>query len=125
MATEPFFMYDNKQHLLPAPGNIITGACLKYLLAFLCAKASYYALKNFYMGGGIEGELKTNRLLILPVPKPQDVEIEKRITSLVDLLLLQRQNMKSSIQTELELEHIVNTIYEFTEEEKLLIDQTF
>jgi hypothetical protein len=36
------------------------------------------------MGGGIEGELKTNRLLILPVPKPKkerETQIEKLLQS--------------------------------------------
>lgn len=50
-----------------APGNIITGSNLDYLISCLNSKIYYFALRKFYMGGGIEGELKTNRLLILPV----------------------------------------------------------
>jgi len=83
MASEPCFVYDEDQHFTPAPGNIITGNNIKYLLAFLCSKACYFALRKYYMGGGIEGELKTNRLLILPVPKPTS-DIEQQIEKLLN-----------------------------------------
>lgn len=69
MAQGPSFMFDEQGFFFTiAPGNIISGKSILYLLGFLCSKTIYYALRNFYMGGGIEGELKTNRLLILPVP---------------------------------------------------------
>ena len=70
MASEPRFSYDDKRSYVIAPGNIITGNNLEYLLNCLNSEIMYFALRKFYMGGGIEGELKTNRLEALPVPAP-------------------------------------------------------
>lgn len=68
MTKDAFFAYDDEKYVILAPGNIITGqANLKNLVKVLTS-VGYWALKKFYMGGGIEGELKVNRLQILPVP---------------------------------------------------------
>ena len=75
MPKTPSFMLDESaKYYTIAPGNIITGLHLKYLIACLNSKIFYFALRKFYMGGGIEGELKTNRLLILPIPSPLKIE---------------------------------------------------
>ena len=77
MSKSPSFVLDEKAEFYTiAPGNIITGRHLKYLNACLNSSIFYFALRKYYMGGGIEGELKTNRLLILPVPKYEDLEYE-------------------------------------------------
>lgn len=69
MRDGPHFMLDIKgEYFTPAPGNIITGTNLYYLIALLCSQVTYFILRKFYMGGGIEGELKTNRLEKLPLP---------------------------------------------------------
>ena len=66
MSKSPSFVLDEKAEFYTiAPGNIITGKHLKYLNACLNSSIFYFALRKYYMGGGIEGELKTNRLLIL------------------------------------------------------------
>lgn len=71
MSKQPSFMLDTLgKYYTVAPGNIITGSNLDYLIGCLNSKIYYFALRKFYMGGGIEGELKTNRLLILPVIMP-------------------------------------------------------
>ena len=70
MSSEPRFALDDKGEFFTfAPGNIIIGEkkILKYLNYCLNSKLYYFALRKFYMGGGIEGELKTNRLEILPI----------------------------------------------------------
>jgi hypothetical protein len=68
MRDGPHFALDKAgNYFTPAPGNIITGENLEFLLGCLCSKTYYFVLRRFYMGGGIEGELKTNRLLMLPV----------------------------------------------------------
>lgn len=70
MSKNPSFMMDDYAiYYTIAPGNIITGSNLKYLLACLNSRIFYFALRKYYMGGGIEGELKTNRLLMLPIPE--------------------------------------------------------
>ena len=68
MADEPkFCLYKAGEYFTVAPGNIITGKNIEYLLNLLCSNLLYFALRKFYMGGGIEGELKTNRLELLPI----------------------------------------------------------
>ena len=114
MAQEPCFMLDNNQHFPPAPGNIITGNNLEYLLGFLCSKICYFALRQFYMGGGIEGELKTNRLLILPIPK---LDISETISSKV-ISLLENLKKKSDIANiDYQIEKMVSEAYHLTDEE--------
>ena len=114
MAQEPCFMLDNNQHFPPAPGNIITGNNLEYLLGFLCSKICYFALRQFYMGGGIEGELKTNRLLILPIPK---LDMSETISSKV-ISLLENLKKKSDITNiDYQIEKMVSEAYHLTNEE--------
>lgn len=71
MAKEPCFVYEEKGFYAPAPANIITGDKIeiKYITALLNSKCIYFAMRKFYMGGGIEGELKTNNLEKYPFPK--------------------------------------------------------
>lgn len=68
MSGGAFFALDLNGYMVPAPGNILTGRInLQKLLLFLTT-VGYWALRRFYMGGGIEGELKVNRLELLPIP---------------------------------------------------------
>lgn len=112
----PHFMLDTqKEYFTPAPGNIITGNNLEYLLGFLCSKITYYVLRQFYMGGGIEGELKTNRLLLLPIPKytgsTSDLIISRCSSSL-------SQENKNNISLFIDIENEVANHFNLTEEEK-------
>ena len=67
MTAGPFFAIDNQGFFILAPGNIITGERIDEIYNYLHT-VGYYALRKFYMGGGIEGELKVNRLEMLPIP---------------------------------------------------------
>ena len=112
----PHFMLDTqKEYFTPAPGNIITGNNLEYLLGFLCSKITYYVLRQFYMGGGIEGELKTNRLLLLPIPKytgsTSDLIISRCSSSL-------SQENKNNNSLFIDIENEVANHFNLTEEEK-------
>ena len=92
MTAEPRFMLDRSGYYYTiAPGNIISGNHLMYLLAFLNSKICYFVLRKFFMGGGIEGELKTNRLLSLPIPLPNS-QLESLIVDNVELLLYEYDN---------------------------------
>ena len=116
MAQGPSFMFDEQGKFFTiAPGNIISGKSILYLLGFLCSKTIYYALRNFYMGGGIEGELKTNRLLILPVPY-----ITTRANSIEELVLAMIRNNKPSLKAEIsdEIELEVQKAFDLNEAEK-------
>jgi hypothetical protein len=67
MSGGSYFTHDQKRFFVLAPGNIITGDNLKSLNVYI-QSIGYFALRKFYMGGGIEGELKVNRLEMLPIP---------------------------------------------------------
>lgn len=57
MSKEPCFIYEEKGFFAPAPANLISGReqDMKYLTAFLNSNFVYFTMRNFYMGGGIEG----------------------------------------------------------------------
>ena len=86
MSKGAYFAYDNMGFLVIAPGNIITGPNLQNIHLFLM-KVGYFALRKYYMGGGIEGELKVNRLEMLPIPKNMSDDI-------YDLLSLTEEEIK-------------------------------
>lgn len=67
MDIQSFFLNDT--------GYSISGADLKYLIDKLCSPIYWFALRRFYMGGGIEREFKVNNLEMLPVPLPQNDHI--------------------------------------------------
>mgnify|MGYP002407979354 CR=1 FL=1 len=79
-----FFSMNYDKSIVIAPGNIITGENLEKLLLVLTS-VGYFALRKYYMGGGIEGELKVNRLLMLPVPtRINEIKNEDEIYDLYD-----------------------------------------
>ncbi len=91
MAKEPCFVYEEKGFYAPAPANIITGdkTEIKYLTALLNSKCIYFAMRKFYMGGGIEGELKTNNSEKIPIPKitEKNQELADKITDGAERIL--------------------------------------
>ena len=86
MSRDAFFAKDEAGYMIVAPGNILTGNInLDKLLLFLCT-IGYWALRHYYMGGGIEGELKVNRLCLLPIPKSlNEIETLEDIYSILTL----------------------------------------
>ena len=126
MTKEPRFAYENKHFYLPAPANIITGKDMKYLVALLNSKFIYFALKHYYMGGGIEGELKTNNLLKLPIPPvtPQNQLIVSQIESLVDQILAKKKSNPNDDTYELEhqIDQLIYKLYDLTDEEIKIIE---
>ncbi|MBQ9255107.1 MAG: hypothetical protein IJ180_10095 [Bacteroidales bacterium] len=115
MAIEPNFAFENNNSLVPAPGNIITGSHLYYLLGLLCSKTYYFALRKYYMGGGIEGELKTNRLLLLPIPTISNFNSVDILEQLVQKRI-KGENVDNAI------EDIIYKFLNFTQEEIDCID---
>ena len=80
------FAFDDLKSYPPAPANIITGKNIKYIMACLNSKLIYFSMRKYYMGGGIEGELKTNNLLNVPIPKISE-EKQKPFIELVERIL--------------------------------------
>ncbi|GAA7700587.1 class I SAM-dependent DNA methyltransferase [Helicobacter pylori] len=129
MAKEPCFVYEEKGFYAPAPANIITGDKMeiKYITALLNSKYIYFAMRKFYMGGGIESELKTNNLEKIPIPKitPQNQELARKITDGVkQILALKEKDPKANTQElEKEIDALVYQLYNLTDEEIKIIEE--
>lgn len=129
MAKEPCFVYEEKGFYAPAPANIITGDKIeiKYITALLNSKCIYFAMRKFYMGGGIEGELKTNNLEKIPIPKitPQNQELARKITDGAEAILeAKEKDPKANTQRlEKEIDALVYQLYHLTDEEIKIIEE--
>ncbi|GAA8692972.1 class I SAM-dependent DNA methyltransferase [Helicobacter pylori] len=129
MAKEPCFVYEEKGFYAPAPANIITGDKIeiKYITALLNSKCIYFAMRKFYMGGGIEGELKTNNLEKIPIPQitPQNQELAHKITDCAKAILaLKEKDPKANTQElEKEIDALVYQLYNLTDEEIKIIEE--
>ncbi|WP_441719166.1 type IIG restriction enzyme/methyltransferase [Helicobacter pylori] len=129
MAKEPCFVYEEKGFYAPAPANIITGDKIeiKYITALLNSKCIYFAMRKFYMGGGIEGELKTNNLEKIPIPKitPQNQELADKITDGAKAILeAKEKDPKANTQKlEKEIDALVYQLYNLTDEEIKIIEE--
>ncbi|MUU87875.1 class I SAM-dependent DNA methyltransferase [Helicobacter pylori] len=128
MAKEPCFVYEEKGFYAPAPANIITGdkTEIKYLTALLNSKCIYFAMRKFYMGGGIEGELKTNNLEKIPIPKitTKNQELADKITDCAERILKSKaKDPKANTQElEKEIDALVYQLYNLTDEEIKIIE---
>ncbi len=129
MAKEPCFVYEEKGFYAPAPANIITGDKIeiKYITALLNSKCIYFAMRKFYMGGGIEGELKTNNLEKIPIPKitPENQKLAHKITDCAKaILVLKEKDPKANTQKlEKEIDALVYQLYNLTDEEIKIIEE--
>ncbi len=128
MAKEPCFVYEEKGFYAPAPANIITGDKIeiKYITALLNSKCIYFAMRKFYMGGGIEGELKTNNLEKIPIPQitKSNKPTADKIIALVDKILQSKEkDPKANTQKlEKEIDALVYQLYHLTDEEIKIIE---
>lgn len=129
MAKEPCFVYEEKGFYAPAPANIITGdkTEIQYITALLNSKCIYFAMRKFYMGGGIEGELKTNNLEKIPIPKitPQNQKLADKITDCAKAILeAKEKDPKANTQElEKEIDALVYQLYNLTDEEIKIIEE--
>ncbi|GAA7387865.1 class I SAM-dependent DNA methyltransferase [Helicobacter pylori] len=128
MAKEPCFVYEEKGFYAPAPANIITGDKIeiKYITALLNSKCIYFAMRKFYMGGGIEGELKTNNLEKIPIPQitKSNKPTADKIIALVDKILQSKEKDPKANTQELEkeIDALVYQLYNLTDEEIKIIE---
>ncbi|HEB9338245.1 TPA: Eco57I restriction-modification methylase domain-containing protein [Campylobacter coli] len=127
MAKESCFSYETSFAFAMAPANIIisNSDILKYILAFLNSDFIYLMLRKFYMGGGIEGELKTNNLEKLPIPKinSKNQKIADELVNSVDEILKAKEEDKNANTQELEnkINSLVYKLYNLTEDEIKII----
>ncbi len=128
MAKEPCFVYEEKGFYAPAPANIVTGdkTEIKYLTALLNSKCIYFAMRKFYMGGGIEGELKTNNLEKIPIPQitEKNQKLAHKITDCAKAILeAKEKDPKANTQKlEKEIDALVYQLYNLTDEEIKIIE---
>ncbi len=129
MAKEPCFVYEEKGFYAPAPANIITGDKIeiKYITALLNSRCIYFAMRKFYMGGGIEGELKTNNLEKIPIPqitKSNKPTADKIIVLVDKILQIKEKDPKANTQRlEKEIDALVYQLYHLTDEEIKIIEE--
>ena len=128
MSKEPCFSYEKNYSIAMAPANIITSNAniLKYFLAFFNSNFIYLMLRKFYMGGGIEGELKTNNLEKLSIPKinSKNQKTADELATLVDEILKakeQDKNADTKIQED-KINTLVYKLYNLTEDEIKIIE---
>ena len=80
------------------------------------------------MGGGIDGELKTNNLLRLPIPKvdSNNKPLCDEITALVEQILESKAKDSKTDTTALEsaIDQLVYTLYNLSPEEIQIIEST-
>ena len=118
MGDGPHFMLDKEGIFYTfAPGNIITGNDLYYLLGFLCSRTFYFCFRKYYMGGGIDGEVKTNRILSFPIPLPNNCNHASLIIELAERVSnCQKQELYEM------LEKHIQKAYQFSDDEIKIIN---
>lgn len=120
MVQESSFLLDEKDHFMCLDtGRIIIGNNLKYLLAILNSKLFFFAIKNYYGGGGLgESGIRMKHTFfekfhcILP-----SLEIQSSIERLVDEISRMKQENISTKNIENEIDNYIYKIYDLNESE--------
>jgi len=99
---------------------------LRYILGILNSKLFGFAFYKFYMGGGIEGEIKGTFIERFPIPPitQQNQPIADQIVKLVDQILsIKKQNPDADTsQLEKEIDQLIYNLYDMTQEEIQVIE---
>lgn len=124
MAKGAEFCLDRQKFFTDTTATIITGANLKYILGLLNSKIAYFAMRTFYMGGGIEGEFKVNNLEKFPIPKitAKNKKIADKIVNLVDKILETKAQGVNSSEPESQIDDLVYKLYELDSHEIKIIE---
>jgi len=108
MVQEPSFTFDNGGSFFCLDtGRIITGNDIKYLIAVLNSKLFFFAIKNFYGGGGL-GETGV---------RMKHTFFEKFSCPLFNKEMKQQIEKLLQVEDYKEIDKIVYEIYSFTDEE--------
>ena len=95
---------------------------IKFLLPVLNSSFVYFLFRKFYMGGGIEGELKTNNLEQLPVPQILAYE-QQPFIELADKIIQYKEDGKDTILFENQIDQLVYQLYDLTDEEIAVVEK--
>jgi len=124
IVSEPQFYFDEKGYYPEATVFFITGKKLKYITALLNSKPVTYLFKTFYMGGELVGKIRYKKAFLekVPIPIPSE-EQELIIVDLVDRIILQKQQNKTTSAFESQIDQMVYKLYDLTQKEINLIEK--
>jgi len=124
IVSEPQFYYDEKGYYPEATVFFISGNNLKYLTALLNSKPVTFFFKSFYMGGELVGKIRYKKAFLeqIPIPIPTEKQ-EMEMNSLVDKIILQKQQNQDTKMLEAEIDQMVYKLYELTNEEIKIVEE--
>lgn len=118
------FLFDEGNYFCLDTGRIITGSNLKFLTAILNSNLFFFAVKNFYGGGGL-GEtgirMKHTFFNNFFVPQISPAEQQPFIT-LVEKIIALKEQGKDPTVLESQIERMVYQLYGLTEAEIALVE---
>ncbi len=123
---EPQFYLDNGHYYPEATVFIITGKYLKFLIGCIQSKLLTYVFKKFYSGGGLGEDgfrYKKQFLEQLPVSLPTETE-QQPFVALVEQILSKKEKGEDTTALEREIDYLVYSLYDLTEEEIQIIENT-
>jgi hypothetical protein len=111
----PKFAYDNEKYFIEATAFIMTGDCLKYLIAFLNSKICEWYFDKITTSSGVgTNRWKKIYLQNLPIPKIHKNQ-EVFFNNLVDNIISNKNHDSDIHELEKELEKKIYSLYNFTE----------
>ena len=130
---KPRFVIVQSGLFCEATTHFITGLDLKYLLGILDSKIFEFAFYKFYMGGGIEGEIKGEFIGRFPIPPitSQNQHITREIEDLVNKILsltkdsdyLENPAKQAKVREyERQIDQLVYKLYGLTEKEIRIVE---
>lgn len=127
IVSEPQFYYDEEGFYPEATVFFISGKNLKYLTALLNSKAVTFLFKSFYMGGELVGKIRYKKAFLEKVPLPVPNEKDELIINekVNQILILKKANpLSDTTSIESEIDQMVYKLYDLTEEEIAIIEES-
>jgi len=126
---QPQFYFDTEKFYVEATSFLMTGDGIKYICGLLNSKPVTYFFKKWYAGGGLGDEgyrYKKAFLKNLPIPPitPQNKHIVSQIETLVDKILEKKERGEDSTAEEQKIDIMVYKLYDLTEEEIAIIENS-
>ncbi len=129
MTYEPSFAFDEKGFFTNQKAYIMTGKNLKYLLAILNSKVSFWYMRNlaYSLSEGAQEWIK-QYVELIPIPPitPQNQHIVQQIEELVDKVIQIKKEKGCHADTselERQIDQLVYRLYGLTEEEIKLVEE--
>ncbi|MBD3796114.1 MAG: class I SAM-dependent DNA methyltransferase, partial [Epsilonproteobacteria bacterium] len=128
---QPQFHFDTENFYVEATSFLMTGRSVKYICGLLNSKPVTYFFKQWYAGGGLgEDGYRYKKAFLEKVPlppiTPSNQPIVSQIEGLVDKILeAKKQDPKAdTTKWEREIDDLVYSLYELTEEEIRIIEES-